>query len=83
LHAKRETRESLHMLSGVQRMWGNEPSHSQVNSHVGSWTPKWTPKSSEHDYRGQNLLPWKVIYIIGKLLKIKCLKWARIAHLDI
>jgi hypothetical protein len=22
-----------HMLLGVQRVWGNEPSHSQVNSH--------------------------------------------------
>jgi len=24
-----------------------------------------------------------VLYIIGKLLKHRCLKWARIAHLDI
>jgi hypothetical protein len=23
-----------------KRLWGNEPSHSQVNSHVGSWSPK-------------------------------------------
>jgi hypothetical protein len=47
VHAKRETRESLHMLPGMQRVWGNEPSHSQVNSHVGSWSPKRTFKSSK------------------------------------
>ncbi len=35
LRAKRETQESLHMLPGVQRVWGNEPSHSQVNLGVG------------------------------------------------
>jgi hypothetical protein len=74
---------ALHMLPGVQRVWGNEPSHSQVNSHVGSWSPKRTPESSEHDFRGQNSLPWRVLYIIEKLLKCKCLKWARMAHLDI
>jgi hypothetical protein len=34
------------MLSGVQRVWGNEPSHPQVNSHVGSWSPERTPESS-------------------------------------
>ncbi len=81
--AKRETRESLHLLPRVQRVWGNEPSHSQVNSHVGSWSLERTPKFSECNFRAQNFFPWKVIYIIGKILKCKCLKWARIAHLDI
>jgi hypothetical protein len=74
---------ALHMLSGVQRVWGNEPSHSQVNSHVRSWSPERTPESSEHDCRGQISLPWGVLYIIGKLLKRRCLKWACMAHLDI
>jgi hypothetical protein len=71
------------MLLGVQRVWGNEPSHSQVNSHVGSWNPERTPESSECDYKGQNPWPWRIIYIIGNLLKCRCLKWARIVHLDI
>ncbi len=71
------------MLPGVQRVWGHEPSHSQGNSHVGSWSLKRIPKSSKHNYRGQNPFPWRVSYIIGKLLKCKCLKWAHIAHLDI
>jgi hypothetical protein len=71
------------MLPGVQRMWGHEPSHSQMNSHVESWSPKRTPKSSKRDCRGQNSLPWRDFYIIKKILKRKCLKWGRIAHLDI
>jgi hypothetical protein len=78
-----KTHESHHMLPGVQRVWGHEPSHSQVHSHVGSWSPKWTPKFLEHDCRGQNPLLWRVLCIIGNLLKCKCLKWVRIVHLDI
>jgi hypothetical protein len=74
---------TLHMLPRVQRVWGNEPSHSQVNSHVGTWSPERTPKILECDCRGQNSLPRRVLYIIGKLLKCRCLKWARMAHLDI
>jgi hypothetical protein len=66
-----------------QRMWGNEPSHSQVNSHVVDGSPKWTPKSSERNYKGQTPLPQRVLDIIGKPLNRRCLKWARIAHLDI
>jgi hypothetical protein len=54
-----------------------------MNSHVGSWTPKWTPKSSEHNFRGQNPFLRGILYVIGKLLKHKCLKWACMAHLDI
>jgi hypothetical protein len=71
------------MPPGVQRVWGHEPSHSQVNSHVGSWSLERTPKFSECDCRGPNSLPWGVPYIIEKLLKRRCLKWACIAHLDI
>jgi hypothetical protein len=72
-----------HMLLGVQRVWGNEPSHSQVNSHVGSCSPERTFEFSERDRKGQNSSLREVLYTIGKLLKCRCLKWARIAHLDI
>jgi hypothetical protein len=74
---------AFHMLPGVQRVWGNELSHSQVNSHVGSWSPERTLESSKRNCRGQNSLPWKVFYIIRKLLKFRCLKWACMDHLDI
>jgi hypothetical protein len=83
LRAKREAWESHHLFSGVQRVWGHEPSHSQVNSHCGSWNPIWTPKFSERNCSGQNPLVWRVFYIIGKLLKRRCLKWAPMTYLDI
>ncbi len=66
-----------------KRVWGSEASHSQVNSHCGSWNPKWTHKFSKCDYRGQNQSFWRVLYIIGKLLKFRYLKWAHITHLGI
>jgi hypothetical protein len=44
---------------------------------------RWTPKTSESDCRGQTSMYCGVLYIIGKLLKRKCLKWAHFAHLDI
>jgi hypothetical protein len=71
------------MLPRVQRMWGHESSHSQVNSHCRSWSPKWTLKFSKRNCKGQNPSPRKVPYIIGKLLKRRCLKWVCISHLDI
>jgi hypothetical protein len=54
-----------------------------MNSHCRSWNPKWIFKSSEHDWSGQNPSAQRITYIIEKLLKLKCLKWAPIAHLDI
>jgi hypothetical protein len=56
-------------------------------------TPKWAPtlgvgvpmdsRIFKEWLRGQNPLDWKVFYIIENLLKLKCLKWARMTHLDI
>jgi len=44
---------------------------------------RWTPETSESDSKGQTSMSCGVLYIIGKLLERRCLKWARIAHLDI
>jgi len=44
---------------------------------------RWTPETSESDFRGQNSIAYNVLYIIGKLLELRFLKWSRIAHLDI
>jgi len=43
---------------------------------------QWTPKSLRNNYKGPNPLVWKVLYIIRKLLKLRCLKWAHITQLD-
>jgi hypothetical protein len=45
-----------------------------------SW---WTPKTSKSGCKGQNPSPWIFLYIIGKLLKRRCPKWAHMTHLDI
>jgi len=44
---------------------------------------QWTPKISESDLRGQNSMACGVLYNIRKFLERRCLKWDRIAHLDI
>jgi len=44
---------------------------------------RWTPETLENDLKGQNSMACGVLYIIEKLLKLKCLKWAHIAHSDI
>ncbi len=44
---------------------------------------RWTSKILESDFRGQNSMACGVLYIIAKLLERTCLKWARIAPLDI
>jgi len=44
---------------------------------------RWTPKTSESDRRGQTSMDYGVFYIIEKLLKRRCLKWARLDHLNI
>ncbi len=42
---------------------------------------QWTLESSEGHLRDQNSLHWKVPYTLEKLLKLRCLKWARMTHL--
>jgi hypothetical protein len=44
---------------------------------------RWTPETSEGELKGQISMDCCVLYTIGKLLKRRCLKWARISHLDI
>jgi len=75
VRAKRETWE-------CRRVWGNEPSHSQMNSHFGSWSLGGFPNLQRAISGGQNSLDCVVPYINGKLLERRCLKWAHITHLD-
>ncbi len=50
---------------------------------MGTWESSRTPKTSELDCRGQNISPWGVLHIIGKLSKCRCRKWPCMSHLDI
>ncbi len=42
-----------------------------------------SPETSELDCKGQNTLPWGILYTIGKLLKCRRRKWPRMSHSDI
>ncbi len=44
---------------------------------------QWTPETLKSNCRDQTLMSCGVLYIIGKLLERRCLKWVRIAHLNI
>ncbi len=50
---------------------------------MGTWEFAGILKILEFDFRGQNTLHGSVLYIIEKLLKRRCRKWARMSHLDI
>ncbi len=60
-------------------------------SFILTLLPKWgcdkestkTLEILENDCKGQNTSHWRVIYIIRKLSKCRCLKWACMTHLDI
>jgi hypothetical protein len=76
------TWESHFMLSGVQesvREWT-----LTLPSEFPLWELdfQWISKSLKGNSKGQNSLTWKVPYILGNLLELKCLKWARMTHLD-
>ncbi len=50
---------------------------------MGTWKSFGTPESLEFNCKSQNSSPWGILYIIRKLLKCRCPKWARMTHLDI
>jgi hypothetical protein len=61
-----------------------------MNPHIPKWTPMlgvWVPNGLPNFQSAiagvKNSPPWKVSYIIGRLLKHICSKWSCIAHLDI
>jgi len=44
---------------------------------------RWILECSKSNCKGQNSMAWKVFYTIENLLKLRCLKWAQMTHLDI
>jgi len=50
---------------------------------MGTCESSGIPEILEFDFRGQNTLPWSVLYIIGNLSKCRCWKWLHMSHLDI
>jgi hypothetical protein len=50
---------------------------------MGTWESSETLKTLEFNYRDQNTSSWGVLYMIGKLLKFRCQKWAHMGHSNI
>jgi hypothetical protein len=82
---------------GLARLWAKREAGSlRVQKSVKEWTltlpsqfsfweleSQWICESSEGDFKGHNPLNWVNLYIIGNLLKHRCLNWACMTHLDI
>jgi hypothetical protein len=69
-----------------KKVWGNVREWTlTLPRQLPLWEmeSRWTLKTLESNCRGQNSMAYGILYIIGKLLKFRCLKWARIAHLHI
>ncbi len=67
---------------GPRRVWEGRLTFPSVLS-FWELESRWTLEPSESNFKGQNTLYWEVLYIIGNLLKCRCLKWAFMTHLDI
>jgi hypothetical protein len=81
--SQREAGSHVACFRECKRVWGNRPSHSQGNSHFGSWSLGGLLNFQSAITRVKTHRIEEFLYIIGKLLKHKCLKWARMTHLDI
>jgi hypothetical protein len=53
------------------------------DSHSRNGNLRVLRETSEFDCKGQNTSHYGVLYIIEKLLKCRCQKWAHMSHLDI
>jgi hypothetical protein len=77
---------TFHVPRSAKECEGMNPHTPKGTFTLGVGVPmdsRWTSESSERDCRVQISLDWSVPYIIKKLLKRKCLKWARMTSLDI
>jgi hypothetical protein len=61
----------------------DEDPHSKVSSHFGSWSPNGLPNFQKEIAEVKTPCIEEFFYIIGKILKCRCLKWACMTHLDI
>jgi hypothetical protein len=83
LQAKRKPGSHITYSRECKKVWGSEPSHSQSNSHFVRWSPGGLPKLQRAIWGVKT--QWLVTFFISleKILELRCLKWVRIAHLDI
>ncbi len=78
----------FHSLACISIMFVTTPLLEKCEDEIhtlkmGTWESTGTFKTSEFDCKGQNTSPWGVLYIIEKLSKHRCRKWACMSHLKI
>ncbi len=83
VRAKRKTRESHFMPSGAQKNVREWTLTLPKELPLWELESRWTLGFSKNNCRDHNSLDWNVPYIIGKFLKLKCLKWACMTHSNI
>jgi hypothetical protein len=59
------------------------PISKECEDDTHTWESSLNPKNSDLNCKGQNTLPWCVLYTIGKVLKHRCRKWPHMSHSDI
>jgi hypothetical protein len=79
VHAENATQESHSHSRKCEKVWGNEPTHSRVDSHFGSWSPYGLLNFQKTIWKAK--IHW--IDTIEKFLRRRYLKWACMIHLSI
>ncbi len=66
-------------FSGSVREWAHT-----LSNGLPFWELKslWSLKFLKNNLKSQNSLNWKLLYTIGKILRLRCLKWAHMIHLS-
>jgi hypothetical protein len=86
VRAKKKPRSHVTYSWECKKVWGSMKEWTlTLPRQLPLWEMEfqWTPKTLESNFRGQNSISCGILYIIKKLLKHRCLKWARIVHFDI
>jgi hypothetical protein len=86
VRAKRKPGSHITYSRECEKVWGSVREWTfTLPRQLPFWEMEfqWTLKTSESNFRGQNSISCGILYIIGNILECRCLKWARIVHLDI
>jgi hypothetical protein len=78
---KMKLRSHISCSRECRRMWRNEPPPPKWTP-LWELEPRWILEFSKSDWRDQNSLHWIIPHIIGKILKLRCLKWTCIIDLN-
>jgi hypothetical protein len=73
---QKNVRDWAHTLPSGSPFWEFE------SLSTWEWESLWSPKFSKSDVRGQNPLDWIFFIPIENILKLKCVKWASMIHLN-